>query len=136
MTPRPFYRSRLFWLGLPGLVFLLWAWWFSMGYFSHVDFSGKYEWGISQSAGNVVAIWNSGGMPNWDGVFFDHGQWSVESARAWQMTLNESRETHPAFRYVIVPYYAVVLAYVAVWLLTLAWWQRRKSRLMKLHTAQ
>jgi hypothetical protein len=26
MPLRPFYRSRLFWLGLPGLVFLLWAW--------------------------------------------------------------------------------------------------------------
>ena len=25
---RPWYRSRLFWLGLPGLVFLLWLWWF------------------------------------------------------------------------------------------------------------
>ena len=23
---RPWYRSRLFWLGLPGLLFLLWAW--------------------------------------------------------------------------------------------------------------
>ena len=23
---RPWYRSRLFWLGIPGLVFLLWSW--------------------------------------------------------------------------------------------------------------
>jgi hypothetical protein len=23
---RPWYRSRLFWLGLPGLVFLMWLW--------------------------------------------------------------------------------------------------------------
>jgi len=29
----------------------------------------------------------------------------------------------------------VVLAYVTAWILTLAWWQRRKSRLMKLHAA-
>jgi len=27
MMMRPFYRSRLFWLGVPGLVFLLWVWW-------------------------------------------------------------------------------------------------------------
>ena len=26
MTPRPFHRSRLFWLGLPGLIFLTWVW--------------------------------------------------------------------------------------------------------------
>jgi hypothetical protein len=24
---RPWYRSRLFWLGVPGLVFLVWGWW-------------------------------------------------------------------------------------------------------------
>ena len=27
MAMRPFYRSRLLWLGVPGLVFLLWVWW-------------------------------------------------------------------------------------------------------------
>jgi hypothetical protein len=30
-----FYRSRLFWLGVPGLVFLLWVWWDSGGYVSY-----------------------------------------------------------------------------------------------------
>ena len=26
MTPRPLHRSRLFWLGLPALIFLAWVW--------------------------------------------------------------------------------------------------------------
>ncbi|MEK7951624.1 hypothetical protein [Luteolibacter soli] len=26
MTPRPLHRSLLFWLGVPGLIFCLWAW--------------------------------------------------------------------------------------------------------------
>lgn len=36
---RSWYRSRLFWLGLPGLVFLLWLWWDSMSYSTTVSLS-------------------------------------------------------------------------------------------------
>ena len=35
MIARPVYRSRLFWLGVPGLVFLLWVWWDSGGRVSY-----------------------------------------------------------------------------------------------------
>ena len=36
---RPWYRSRLFWLGLPGLVFLLWCWWDSMQRWTEISLS-------------------------------------------------------------------------------------------------
>lgn len=36
---RPWYRSRLFWLGLFGLVFLLWCWWDSMEHATWVSLS-------------------------------------------------------------------------------------------------
>jgi len=36
MGLRPFYRSRLFWFGLPGLAFLLWGWWDSWRHYSEV----------------------------------------------------------------------------------------------------
>ena len=56
MTMRPFYRSRLFWLGVPGLVFLLWVWWDS----------GKYEsmarW-IRGEVGDTVRV--TGGLVEW-----------------------------------------------------------------------
>lgn len=47
----------------------------------------------------------------------------------------KAEEMGAGFRHVFIPYYWPVLAYTATWLLTLAWWQRRKSRILKLHAA-
>lgn len=49
---RPWYRSRLFWLGLPGLAFLLWAWWDSGKSYSGIT------WVRSRS---LVSLYLSGG---------------------------------------------------------------------------
>jgi hypothetical protein len=38
---RPFYRSRLFWLGVPGLVFLVWLW---VDSFWHVSSASRDVW--------------------------------------------------------------------------------------------
>lgn len=37
---RPWYRSRLFWVGIPGLLFLLWGWWDSGNAVSHLGIEG------------------------------------------------------------------------------------------------
>ncbi|MEK7949728.1 hypothetical protein [Luteolibacter soli] len=42
------FRSRAFWLGVPGLVFLLWAWVDSMRYATLISGSGRVE----------VKVWN------------------------------------------------------------------------------
>ena len=118
MTPRPFYRSRLFWLGLPGLVFLLW-----FGHGSGVGFGGTRPWAIVQTAGDLLVVWDSEEWPDWQSL-----------GNSTEVALYSQGE-HPTYRYVFIPYYAVALAYITAWLLTLAWWHRRKSRLMKLHTA-
>ncbi len=55
--------------------------------------------------------------------------------RTMKTEMKWTHEAYPPFSYFPIPYYAVVLAYVAAWLLTLTWWQRRKSHLLKLHTA-
>lgn len=36
MSLPPIHRSRLFWLGLPGLLFLLWGWWDSWQHYSEI----------------------------------------------------------------------------------------------------
>ena len=55
-------RSKAFWFGVPGLVGLLWGWWVSMGHLSVASYgSGRNEWMIGQSAGELVMGWN------WDG---------------------------------------------------------------------
>ena len=40
---RPWYRSRLFWLGVPGLVFLLWLWWDSMHFSTAISVAWEGE---------------------------------------------------------------------------------------------
>ncbi len=130
MNPRPFYRSRLFWLGLPGLVFLLWGWWMSMGYFSGM-MVGHGSLFVMQAKASIVAGW----------VVTSPIDWTVFDSTHEQLTVSDVEEL-PVMReliangsYALIPYYLPVLAYTATWLLTLAWWQRRKSRLLKLHTA-
>ncbi len=130
-----FYRSRLFWLGLPGLVFLLWAWWVSMGHISQARFGYVPVWVIGQSAGEVFVFWNASGFPDWRDFHALHEKMSMEDASEWRRSLEVLESRVVGFRYVLFPHYAVVLAYAPAWLLTLAWWQRRKSRLLKLHTA-
>jgi hypothetical protein len=132
VTPRPFYRSRLFWLGLPGLVFLLWAWWLSTGHYSGAGFGG---WVIGQMGGEVFARWDADGRPDW--VEFGAGHRDMKEGEAQEMKgmLPAVRELFPSYRIIFIPYFWPVLAYTATWLLTLAWWQRRKYRISKLHTA-
>ncbi|MEK7951665.1 hypothetical protein [Luteolibacter soli] len=43
---RPFYKARLFWCGVPGLVFLLWVWWDSGGYESRLKWNRG--WGFRE----------------------------------------------------------------------------------------
>ncbi len=136
MSPRPFYRSRLFWLGLPGLVFLLWGWWLSMGYWSSVGFAGsRNSWGMGQVWGEVYAIWDWDGPPDWGN--FGAGNWEVtrEAVHEVKDSWAAEMEWNPSLRVVFIPCYWPALAYVATWLLTLAWWQRRKARILKLHAA-
>ncbi len=168
MTPRPFYRSRLFWLGLPGLVFLLWTWvnsnsilWFlylpegsisSSGgkllweehrsdqlHWVHVDLGrGDVE---VKAPGGLVAL--PGGRPIFSG-YTAGPPWTFASIR-WrakeQSWFPEARwraeeiNHDTSYRLISLPYWLLTSGYVAGWLLTLAWWQRRKSCLLKLHTA-
>ncbi len=135
MHPRPFYRSRLFWLGLLGLVFLLWGWWLSMEHYSFMGFGGAPHWEVGQIRGELYAYWNSSGWPNLDYPHFEHQEMSMEEARNVRAELDLWPGMEANLCFVVIPYYWVVLACAGVWLLTLAWWQCRKSRLLKLHTA-
>ena len=53
---RPWYRSVLFWLGIPGLLFLLWAWWHSNSFHRAVFLSESSH--LSTTQGKV--LWFSG----------------------------------------------------------------------------
>ncbi len=135
MTPRPWYRSRLFWLGMPGLVFLLWGWWMSMRHLSGGGYLGAIPWVIAQGGGELCAWWDSDGSPDQANFGVFHAELPPERAGRWRRNMVGMGNSKPTRHFVAIPYHWVVLAYAVTWLLTLTCWQRRKSRLMKLHAA-
>ena len=163
MTPRPFYRSRLYWLGLPGLLFLLWVWWDSGGNYS--DFSG-YERGSRIATVKIhhgcVQLWAHADKltpspTSLDFLFFrfqfQDRKFDLPVGLSWQIEKDEALGDDPAAAgwvpspgaafpkpelrgvEVSVALWFMVLVYLCGLSLTMLWWQRRKSRMMKLHTA-
>ncbi len=117
------FRSRAFWFGVLGLVFLLWGWWISLGHWSAAGLGGARVWGIGQLVGEVFAMWNSEGGPEWGSFLAEHDEMSELQVRAWRETIR--RENDPTYRYVFILYPWVVLAYVAGWA-GLVIWRKRK----------
>jgi hypothetical protein len=157
---RPWHRSRLFWLGLPGLVFLLWAW----GESNVVRLKTLVEpgWGW---------VWSSQGKLCWHDVNGDTSDWEVTvdyregslSVRPQEefviacgfpaprgyigrtpVMIAERRWFPPprweavqldassSCRLVSLPYWLLTGSYAGLWLGGLSGWQRRKARLMKI----
>ncbi len=154
MTPRPFYRSRLFWLGLPGLVFLLWGWWDSGAYPSHLSWSttSRTFWVGHENGGIVSGTINSTnpnnhGIPQgfkfrrWEANAPHIFSWSLPQPLLWQHNVTNyslpsiSRNLGVETRRLEVAYWLAILIYLTPWIAALWWWQHRKSRLLKLHSA-
>jgi hypothetical protein len=152
---RPWYRSRLFWLGLPGLLFLLWGWLADPLAVSGVTVTlGDYRL--------TVGDWSRVGRISWE-VYGSGGRLSAQGIRTFSGRLGgsvpvdegEVRDRQafpPAFRYEVqedhstpvglrripqvrVAYWLLLLLYLPAWGALLAGWQRRKSRLLNLHAA-
>lgn len=142
MNPRPFYRSRLFWLGLPGLVFLLWV--LVPGRASEVTWvRASDSFSISREDGSIRGTYQRfmirRGHPTLDFLLPPTGFSSRSHADsvgtifapAFEMVGGRGA-TH--FDSVSMGCWFMLILYLAAWLGFLLWWQRRKSRLMKLQT--
>lgn len=56
--PRPWFRSRLLWLSVPGFAFLLWAWWDSGRFDSGVRLTPEYrQLYLRQRGGELMSYW-------------------------------------------------------------------------------
>lgn len=62
MNPRPIYRSMSFWLGLPGLLFLLWTWRDSLTHVAGIHRSVTIECLESISGATDFIGYRSGGF--------------------------------------------------------------------------
>ena len=146
---RRFYKSRLFWCGVPGLVFLLWVWWDSGKHSSDV----VWRHGLTDDALAVVGgrvewrkiVWVPGMSRRVDGFSthhsemremdsFDEGPRGVRKRQfdfpQGFMVLAERGSPGAMaaeMRRVQVALWVVVLGYVGTWL-GAVWWQEARVR--------
>jgi hypothetical protein len=155
---RPVHRSRLFWLGLPGLVFLIWTWWDSGQHFAGLTWQRRSEtMEINVAAGRLCMV-SYRDLDEGAGQLPAPVQYNVErrvitaslpdsGARPRQFDtpraiecLTGSAEDDPfevtyETRGIEVACWLLVLVYLFLWSTALLTWQCRKSRRLKLHAA-
>ena len=153
MMMRPFYRSRLFWLGVPGLVFLLWVWWDSGRYDSFVRWERTESMDTVMVGGGRVEWEHTEGLNVWILAGWDPWMWGrssrPEGGRSKVMSMGPGRSRQFDF---CAPYerknspiapvssdledvvtrrvalWVIVAGYVMAWLGAVWWWQRRKRK--------
>ena len=150
MLPRPLYRSRLFWLGVPGLAFLLWVWWDSGGYVSYVAYErGNELRQVEVSRGGVLWTYALDLKPTGHAAVRPLRSGRIELAKMGVETTGRRLDFSEAFesevRMVTVPAFGVekevhtvrlalwviVLGYAAMWLGGVFAWRWRKVRVMR-----
>lgn len=139
-TIRPWYRSRLFWLGVPGLVFLMWGWLANVRNDFHVRHtawrgSDLLGWDIGTSLGSI---------------YYSRSESNPGRGSTFKLGFNTFHETldpdeptvyfpvrpfgivrEPDYEEVWVAWWMMVVSYTLFWLGGLVGWQRRKVRLKK-----
>lgn len=136
---RPWYRSRLFWLGVPGLVFLMWGWWKSGSEMV------RFDNGINDSNPAVALYFHERCLIFW-WEFDREFEWRFEVAEAGMF---EQASHHSAgwfsnrigyepeelgsrqFHQFYIPLWVAVAAYSLLWLWASLLWRRLQ---IKRHT--
>jgi hypothetical protein len=136
---KPFYRSRLFWLGVPPLVFLVWCWVVSFDFSKAFGMGGRgYGFSFISRDG---AIQPHAGLGFPQEFWFERhseplgsggGTWFPPAIRLAKASEDPFDADNQPFT---VAYWAVIILYLPAWLGSHLWWQRRTSRLLKLHVA-
>lgn len=121
------FRSRPFWLGVPGMGLLLWGWLLSMGHKSEMGRMGTSAWRFGQSAGEIYAWWDSAKGTDLQNVEAWHYELPAAHAGETKKLLMTLRDDKPSYRFVFIPYHRPVLAYLAGWA-GLVFWRSRKYR--------
>ena len=154
---RPFYRSRLFWLGVPGLVFLMWAWWDSGGNTTGVRwYRGREFLRAEVGVGHLELSRTTELKPrkriilnpfavSRDELYEEETDRTVRRRdRQWDFRPAFERPQpesvdpfEPMFKVsgIGIAVWMIVLSYLVLWLGTVWAWQRRKARLLKLRNA-
>jgi hypothetical protein len=135
-TPRPWYRSPALWFALPGVVFLAWAWVFSMQRVANLDFElGGYSVRFQNDGSAASASWQNTSarrpltFPSAKGFHFE-----VEPRPPWASTewfplpsYATNRISSTPWHYLELPYWFLLMIYAGLWQLPwLARYHRRR----------
>ena len=137
---RPWYRSRLFWLGLFPLIFMLWAWRDSEEYVTFLSIESKLMVvGLGTIQSNVCleffSIDHGGGkiFANRYPVTDDSGDpykvllgWGFPKAMEADLIGDDSYDV--TYRWINIAWWFIASIYLTLWLTSLCWWQRRKGK--------
>lgn len=141
VNPLPFYRSRMFWLGIPVLLFLLWGWWHSMQFLTL--WAKKSSWGdveLESFRGSLRVNLLRGKGGAWRGTagFYHLPVTEVNYIpepypavpRYVTFTSMQDPKAGSAYHLTLAHWFLISL-YAAAWGGAYVMWQRRKRRLMK-----
>jgi len=133
---RPWYRSRLFWFGVPGMLFLVWvAWIFPPRIVTRTGPSGVHQL-LAYGSTLVIFIDPGAFAPGWDMSAPRRGlEDIIPQGGPW---VRWKREIQPAgisgpphVDYLVMRSWLPALVYGVVWLAMVAGWQRYKCGMMK-----
>jgi hypothetical protein len=135
---RPWYRSRLSWLGLPGLVFLLWLWWLFPPQVFSVDMKGRtYEVRAFRSVVEFTwAEYPHAKSGDFDIIPIDEEVDRLETADHWVKRDFQVWPGGNQIDYVSMRAWLPCAVYGVGWLALLALWQRRKAWLSRRAAAE
>ena len=132
---RPWYRSRLFWLGLPGLVFLLWLSSACPPRLLMME-RGDHAYGMAVGVDDGVRLFSleskDGGFSR--SLYFDDPS-SLQKVPPGPPIRFTNAGSNKAFGFTrtdgVVAYSLVIPLYLVFWIGPLAGWQRRKARRLR-----
>jgi len=138
-----FHRSPLLWIGLFGLVFLLWAWAGSTRKRTEAEYSpgGRHLWNIYQRPSLIAITRNTFalGTPAAFARQFSHRSSVLPVSSSpvplfpvpYYSAAGDEQSAKPGeliFRELVIPYWLLVLVYLAAWSGLIAWRWRRAAR--------
>jgi hypothetical protein len=80
---------------------------------------------IGQIGGDAYALWDSEAGPDWRAFQMEHTRITGDQASEMRMASAAFRVGEPTFRHAFVPYWWLVLGYLAMWAGLLIWRKRK-----------
>jgi hypothetical protein len=132
---RPWYRSRLFWLGMPGFVFLLFLW---IAFLRTVQTAcwttENSQWFISWGDSNIALGHHLEAAPSWRRELgfelLDESSDSDEELIYFPRAFSFGNLTvgTAQIRDLWISNWFALTLYSTAWISSLVWWQKRKRR--------